>query len=112
MLTANDVDRAARKGDALSKQLYWDAGRFIGIAVADVINLLNPGLVIVGGGVSQAGELILESLRETAHERSMRAAIKGTNIVQSTLGRRSSALGAVALVLEETFRSPAKDLIR
>jgi predicted NBD/HSP70 family sugar kinase len=77
-----------------------------------VINLLNPGRVIIGGGVSQAGELMLESLRETACQRSMRAAIGNTDIVQSTLGRRSTALGAVALVIEETFRSPAKDLIK
>jgi glucokinase-like ROK family protein len=111
-LTAKDIDRAAREGDSLSRQLYRDAGRLIGIAVADVINLLNPGRVIIGGGVSQAGELMLESLRETACQRSMRAAIGNTDIVQSTLGRRSTALGAVALVIEETFRSPAKDLIK
>jgi glucokinase-like ROK family protein len=111
-LTAQDVDRAAREGDALSQQLYRDAGRLIGIAVADVINLLNPGRVVIGGGVSRAGELILKSLRETACQRSMRAAIGSTDIVQSSLGRRSTAMGAVALVLEETFRSPAEDLIK
>ncbi len=110
-LTAKDVDRAARKGDTLSQQLYQDAGRLIGIAVADLINLLNPGLVIIGGGVAQAGELMLESLRETACQRSIRATIGNIEIVQSALGRRSTALGAVALVLEETFRNPAKDLI-
>jgi glucokinase-like ROK family protein len=111
-LTAKDIDHAARKGDALSRQLYQDAGRLIGIAVADLINLLNPGRVIIGGGVSQAGELMLEPLRETACQRSMRATIGSIDIVQSALGRNSTALGAVALVLEETFRSPAEDLIR
>jgi glucokinase-like ROK family protein len=111
-LTAGDVSRAAGEGDALSRQLLWDAGRLLGIAVADLINLLNPGRVIIGGGVSQAGELILKSLRETAQQRSMRAAIGNTDIVQAALGRRSTALGAVALVLEEAFRSPAEDLVR
>jgi predicted NBD/HSP70 family sugar kinase len=92
-------------------QLYRDAGRLIGIAAADVINLLNPGRLIIGGGVSQAGDLILDSLRETACERSMQAATGNFDIVQSALGRRATALGAVALVLQETFRSPAQDLI-
>lgn len=110
-LTAQDVDRAARQGDQLSQQLFRTAGRLVGIAVADVINLLNPGRVIIGGGVSQAGELILESLRETANQRSMRAAIGSADIVQAQLGRLSTALGAVALVLEETFRSPARDFL-
>jgi predicted NBD/HSP70 family sugar kinase len=111
-LTAKDVALAAREGDDLSRQLYRDAGRLIGIAVADVINLLNPGRVIIGGGVSEAGELILRPIREIARERSMRAAIASTDVVQAALGRRSTALGAVALVLEETFRSPAEDLVR
>jgi len=110
-LTAKDVEDAARLGDSLSLQLYQDAGRFIGIAVADLVNLLNPGRVIIGGGVSQAGELILDSMRRTAAQRSMRAAIERAEIVQATLGRRSTSYGAVALVLQETFRSPAADLI-
>lgn len=110
-LTVLDVEQAARQGDALSQQLYSDAGRFLGIAVADLINLLNPGRVVVGGRVSQAGDLILDSLRETAAERSMQAAFDSTDIVQASLGHRSTALGAVALVLHEAFRSPAEDLI-
>lgn len=110
-LTAKLVEQAARRGDPLAVQLYADAGRLIGLAVANVINLLNPGRVIIGGGVSEAGELILASLRDTACQRSMRAAVGATDIVQAILGHRSSALGAVALVLSETFRSPAVDLV-
>jgi glucokinase-like ROK family protein len=110
-LTAKLVEEAAREGDPLAVQLYADAGRLIGLAVANVINLLNPGRIIIGGGVSEAGELFLASLRDTASQRSMRAAVGATDIVQATLGHRSSALGAVALVLQETFRSPAVDLV-
>ncbi|MFZ5917198.1 MAG: ROK family transcriptional regulator [Chloroflexota bacterium] len=109
-LTAQDVAKAAHRGDALSLQLYRDAGRLIGIAVADVLNLFNPGRVIVGGGVSQAGDLIMASLRATVRQRSVRAAVENADIVQAALGRRSAAWGAVALVLQETFRSPVSDL--
>ena len=66
---------------------------------------------VIGGGVSQAGELLLGSLRETARQRSVRAAGEDVGIVQAALGRRSSALGAVAQVIQETFRNPVQDLI-
>jgi glucokinase-like ROK family protein len=108
-LAAEDVARAAFEGDALSQRLYRDAGRLIGIGVADLMNLLNPGRVIVGGGVAQAGELLLASLRETAYQRTVRAAGENVDIVQASLGHRSSGLGAVALVIRETFRNPVKD---
>jgi glucokinase-like ROK family protein len=110
-LAAEDVARAALEGDALSQRLYRDAGRLIGIGVADLMNLLNPGRVIVGGGVAQAGELLLASLRETACQRTVRAAGENVDIVQAALGHRSSALGAVALVIRETFRNPVGDLM-
>ena len=97
------IDCAARRGDARVRQLYHDAGRLVGIAMAEAINLLNPGRVIIGGGVSQAGELMLESLRDTACRHSVRATIGSTDTVPSTLGRRSTAPCAVALVLKATF---------
>jgi len=108
-LSARDVAEAARRGDPLSRQLFADAGRLIGLAAADVINLLNPGRLIIGGGVSQAGDLILETLRETVDRRTVRAAIENVDVVQSELGVRSTALGAVALALQETFKSSAVD---
>jgi glucokinase len=70
-----------------------------GTAIAGSINLLNPGIVIVGGGVSQAGDLIMEPLRKAARERSLKAASTGVRITAAVLGRRSTSMGAVVQAL-------------
>ncbi len=106
-LTARDVALAARAGDTLARQLFAEAGRHIGVALASLANLLNPGLIIVGGGVAQAGDLLLDPIRETVKLRALPSVAQSTQIVQSALGRDATALGAVRLALQEVFRSPA-----
>ncbi|MEW6233693.1 MAG: ROK family transcriptional regulator [Chloroflexota bacterium] len=105
-LTAKDVADAAAAGDELSQQLYREAGRLIGVAIADLINLLNPGMVVIGGGVAAAGELLLGPIRQTVQSRALRASVNSTQIVQAQLGREVTAIGAATLVLQEAFRSP------
>jgi glucokinase-like ROK family protein len=102
-LTARDVALAAQGGDAVSQQVLADAGRHIGSALASLINLLNPGLVVIGGGVAQAGAHLLDPLRQAIAERTMRAASQATRVVVSELGRQAVALGAVSVALEQTF---------
>ncbi len=106
-LTARDVALAARAGDTLAKQLFAEAGRHIGVALASLANLLNPGLIIVGGGVAQAGDILLKPVRETLRLRALPSVARTTQVVQSTLGRDATAMGAVRLALQEVFRSPA-----
>ena len=98
-ITAKSVTLAARRGDLTSQQILSDAGTYIGTAIAGSMNLLNPGIVIVGGGVSQAGDLILEPLRKAARERSLKAASTGVRITAAVLGRRSTSMGAVVQAL-------------
>ncbi len=104
-LTALDVAEAAKGGDVISQQLLGDAGRHIGSALASLINLLNPGLVIVGGGVTGAGDFLIEPIREAVAARSLRPALYATRILAADLGRRSTALGAVSLALTRVFRN-------
>lgn len=104
-LSAQDVAQAATVGDVVSQQLLSDAGRHIGSAVASLINLLNPGLVLIGGGVAEAGDYLLAPLQATVHERSLRASMQAARITRAALGRRSTALGAVASALTQTFQS-------
>jgi predicted NBD/HSP70 family sugar kinase len=99
-LTDIDVVQAARAGDALSQQLLNDAGRLIGTALASLINLLNPGLIIVGGRMAIAENLLLDPIREAIQQRSLRASFQATRIVPAALGRHTIALGAAALALE------------
>lgn len=103
-ITARDVAMAARTGDVVSQQLLSDAGRHIGSALASLINLLNPGLVLLGGGVMGAGDLLLGPIRQAVSERTMRASLQATRIEMAALGRRSTTLGAVSIALTKTFQ--------
>ena len=104
-ITARDVGLAAQSGDGVSQQLLGDAGRHIGSALASLVNLLNPSLVLLGGGVVAAGAYLLDPIRQAVRERTLRAAGRATRIAVATLGDRSTALGAVALALNRTFES-------
>jgi predicted NBD/HSP70 family sugar kinase len=77
-----------------------DAGRAVGIVVADLCNLLSPQRVVVAGVLAQAGEVILGPLRETVSQRAVPAAARAAEIVPSTLGERSEMIGAICLALD------------
>jgi predicted NBD/HSP70 family sugar kinase len=104
-LTARDVALAAQAGDAVSQQLLNDAGRHIGSALASLINLLNPGLVLIGGRVAEAGDILLDPIREAVGHRSLRASLQATRIERAALGRYATALGAVSQALDSAFQS-------
>jgi glucokinase-like ROK family protein len=104
-LTARDVAEAARNGDAVSQQLLSDAGRHIGSAVASLINLLNPSLVIFGGKVIQAGDFILNPIRAAVYDHTMRPSLQATRLEVAALQSRSTVMGALAYALRQTFRS-------
>ena len=101
--TARDVALAAQNGDAVCQQLLADAGRHIGSALASLINLLNPGMVIVGGGVAGAGPYLMDTLRQAVAEHTMRSSREAARIVVSGLGPRAVAMGAIALALTQAF---------
>lgn len=98
-ITAKDVTLAARRGDLIAQQILSEAGYTLGTAIAGLINLLNPGVVVVGGGVAQAGDLLLEPIRQTVKIRGLKAAVPAVRITDAVLGRRSIGMGAVVQAL-------------
>lgn len=104
-ITAEIVSSAAAQGDSLASRLIQEAGRFLGIGIANAINLISPEIVVVGGGVSRAGELLFEEIRRTVKERAFSARVNLPKIVPSSLGEEASGIGAAALVLEEMLES-------
>ncbi|MCS7011516.1 MAG: ROK family transcriptional regulator [Anaerolineales bacterium] len=98
-ITAREVAQAARQGDLLAQKILARAGTHIGIAIAGLVNLLNPSLVIIGGGVAQTGDILLEPIRQAVQRRSLPAAVRAVRITTAMLGRRSSGLGAVIQAL-------------
>jgi glucokinase-like ROK family protein len=94
-ILAVDVTQAAQRGDLVAQQIITDSGRYLGIAIASLVNIFNPGLVVIGGGVSQLGDLLLEPIRKTVAERSLHSAAKAVRITSAVLGKRASSMGAV-----------------
>ncbi|MEW6567488.1 MAG: ROK family transcriptional regulator [Chloroflexota bacterium] len=103
-ITAFDVAEAAKRGDHLAQRLLHRAGLLIGTAIATLVNLFNPSLVVIGGGVAQVGDLLLEPIRQTVEKRSLRASANEVRIQAAMLGRRSSGMGAIALAQSWALR--------
>jgi N-acetylglucosamine repressor len=97
------VYEAALKGDTLSINALSEAGRYLGIGLTNLIHILNPKLIIIGGGVANANGFVLDSVRETIQNRCLTQSAKQTEILLSKLGEDATAIGAVTLILQELF---------
>ncbi|EID52649.1 ROK family protein [Saccharomonospora xinjiangensis] len=102
-VTAADVSRAAQSGDRVSVELLTRAGRLIGNLLATLVSFYNPALVIIGGGVSGAGDLLLAAVRETVYRRSLPLATRELRITRSELSDRAGLVGAAFMALDELF---------
>ena len=98
-ITAQDVAVAARRGDLIAQQIIAEAGAQLGVAIAGLINLINPNMVVVGGGVAQIGDLFLEPVRKEVRRRSLPGSVRAVQITTALLGRRSISMGAVVQAL-------------
>jgi glucokinase-like ROK family protein len=94
----------ARDGDAAAVRLIGEAGREVGIAVANLCNMINPERVIVGGDMSAAGDLITEPILESVRRYAILSAADQVSVIPGTLGERAELLGALALVLQPPER--------
>ncbi len=92
-----DVTRLAREGDGVAVAVLEEAGRWLGVGLAGFVNVFNPEVITVGGGVMAAGELILEAAREEVRLRARPPSRDLVRIKEATLGPMSGVLGAAAL---------------
>ena len=98
---------AALNGDPTSVDLIHYAGEKLGVGVANMVNLLNPEMVILGGGIARAGDLLLNAVRETIRGLSLPASISNVEIRTTGLNEWGIAVGAATLALEAALDSPA-----
>ena len=105
-LTSRAIEDAALAGDPLAVQVMHEAAEHLGIAVAGVLNLLNPRAVIIGGGLARLEEQLLQPMRETVMRRTFVSAVASASIRSSTLGPLGVALGAATLVLDAALNDP------
>ena len=102
--TAEDVAHEAREGDDFAAMMIERTGKFIGTGVASVINLLNIDCIVLGGGVMDAGSLILNPIIQEAKRRAFQPCFDATQIVAATLGADAATIGVALLArdAEET----------
>lgn len=100
---AQDVAIAASMGDAFASGLLNEAGTYIGLALANAVNLLNPSLVVLGGGLVGAGKPLLDSIAESLRINTMMGIIDDLQIRVSGLGVDGSALGSALIAMKHVF---------
>jgi len=108
-ITALEVTEAARHGDLHAQEIIRRAGTSIGIAIAGLINLFNPSVVIIGGGVAQIGDTLTNPIRQAVRERAMRASEQSVRITTGMLGRRSLLIGATVQAINIAIHNAAEN---
>ncbi|MCP4402571.1 MAG: ROK family transcriptional regulator [bacterium] len=106
-ITIVAIIQAAQQGDALAIEVIREAAGYMGSAVANVVNLLNPAMVIFGGELAALGDLFFEPIRETVRSHAFPISLTDLQIVPGALGPRAAAIGAAALIIDRLFSPDA-----
>ncbi|OQX87193.1 MAG: hypothetical protein B6D55_04135 [Candidatus Omnitrophica bacterium 4484_70.2] len=93
----------AREDDVLANKVLREAGERLGIKIAFIVNFLNPQVVIIGGGIEEAGSIFMDAVRKTVKEWTFEESSKDLRIVVSSLGEDSVALGGASLIVKYVF---------
>ena len=101
-VTARLIAQAAHEGDEIAKDIYERAGFYLGIAAANVCVAVGPRRIIIAGGVSQAGDLLLEPIRRTLRERVTVMPIEQVEVVRSQLGNNAGVIGVACWAAKES----------
>jgi glucokinase len=98
-VSARRIATAADEGDALAREVLEETGRWLGVGLASLVNVLNPERIVVGGGVAAAGDWILAPARTTLRQRAMRVPGAAATLVPAALGNHAAVVGAALLAL-------------
>ena len=99
-VNAKIVFDLAKAGDELALIVYRNFARYLGIACANIGSILNPSTIVIGGGVSAAGEFLLDGVRKVYEENSFPQVRMSTKLALATLGNDAGVIGAASLVLQ------------
>ena len=97
------LSAAADAGDPLALAVWSDIGLKLGVGLSNVVWLLNPHRIVIGGGVAKAGDRLLGKIRNTIRERTEKTFWEHLEIVPATLGNDAGIIGAATLALESEF---------
>lgn len=105
VLSAADVGQAVSQGDPVAVQLIRDSGRRVGQVLASLVSFFNPGLIVIGGGVTAVGHSLLAEIRGVTYRRSLPLATGNLPIVLSELGAEGGVIGAARMVSGAIYSS-------
>lgn len=109
-LTIPIVVRAAEEGDPVAREALNETGNYLGIGLANLINALNPEMVVFGGILSLAKEFLLPVIQQTIGDRALRWSSRSARIVVAAYGSDACVMGAVAMVYDHILRQPFQSL--
>jgi glucokinase len=95
-ITAETVYKAASQGDAVASEIVRDTARYLGVGIANLLNIFNADVVVIAGGVTQAGDALFIPLQAEVRRRAFRPAVDATRIVPGALPGSAGVVGAVA----------------
>lgn len=98
--TGADVTRAAAMGDSLAVEVFAEAAESLGVGVVNAVNIFNPDVVVLGGGVTQAGERLFGPVREMVRQRAMPVSRDNVRVLPVELGDDAGLYGALAIALD------------
>ena len=104
-VTAEVVQKAAEAGDSVARELINITGYYIGVGLANLVNIFNPELIVIGGGLSNIGDILLQPAYEEARRRAFPQPFQAVRFARAELGRNSGVIGAAAFALKEMERS-------
>lgn len=99
-LTARDVFEAGAAGDELALEVFRKVGFYLGIALADLINILNPEVIVIGGGAAAGWDLFIDHARDQISQRAFERPAQRARLVRAELGDDAGILGAAKLAFD------------
>lgn len=97
-VSLEDLSQMAKRGNKKALRLWSQVGRHLGVALTGVVNFLNPEVIVIGGGVANAGKILFAQVKETISSRAMPVQARGVKVLKAKLGNRAGLLGAAILV--------------
>lgn len=101
-VTAAEVFKEAGNGDRVSNEILKEALGYLGVAVSNTANIFDPDMIVIGGGVSNGGQIVFDMISEEMEKRCLTPILKHCAVKKTELGGKAGVLGAVALAIVES----------
>lgn len=102
-ITAEKIYEEALKGDELSIQILKETGKYVGVGISMIINILNPEMILIAGGVSRAERFIFDEIKESVSEKSINNNLRLLYIGETYLKENAGIVGAATLIIRDIF---------